>query len=161
MPLSDDQLERYARQIIVPGIGVQGQQRLIEARVLVVGHPRGVAQTALYLRAAGATVVYDGDASPVPPAMVVVAGVDALGTDRRRQLLGCGLALCWYALEETGFTSGLHPQAPLPAEAANTWIPDAIDEGLHDAAACDAAAVACAWIAGLDGPAGPLARNLG
>jgi molybdopterin/thiamine biosynthesis adenylyltransferase len=35
--LSDDDLERYARQAIMPAIGEEGQEQLLAARVLVVG----------------------------------------------------------------------------------------------------------------------------
>jgi molybdopterin-synthase adenylyltransferase len=37
MPLSSEQLVRYARQIILPDVGGRGQQRLAEARVLMIG----------------------------------------------------------------------------------------------------------------------------
>ena len=35
--LNDDDLERYARQAIMPTIGEDGQERLLAARVLIVG----------------------------------------------------------------------------------------------------------------------------
>ena len=35
--LSDIDLERYARQAIMPDIGEEGQERLLAARVLLVG----------------------------------------------------------------------------------------------------------------------------
>ena len=35
--LSDENLERYARQVIMPEVGEDGQERLLAARVLVVG----------------------------------------------------------------------------------------------------------------------------
>ncbi|MDP2125077.1 MAG: adenylyltransferase, partial [Parvibaculum sp.] len=37
MALSDQQLERYARHIVLKEIGGPGQQKLLKARVLVVG----------------------------------------------------------------------------------------------------------------------------
>lgn len=37
MPLSDDELERYARHLVIPQFGGLGQQRLKEARVAIVG----------------------------------------------------------------------------------------------------------------------------
>ena len=37
MALSDDELDRYARHIVLPQVGGAGQQRLKEARVAVVG----------------------------------------------------------------------------------------------------------------------------
>ena len=35
MTLSDEQLERYSRQIILPDIGLEGQQKLLNAKVLL------------------------------------------------------------------------------------------------------------------------------
>ena len=37
MMLNDDEIERYARHIVLPEIGGPGQQRLKNARVLVIG----------------------------------------------------------------------------------------------------------------------------
>ncbi|MDE3176356.1 MAG: molybdopterin-synthase adenylyltransferase MoeB [Pseudomonadota bacterium] len=53
MKLSDDEIERYARQIILRGVGGPGQQKLKAARVLVVG-AGGLGSPALqYLAGAG------------------------------------------------------------------------------------------------------------
>ena len=37
MTLDDAALTRYARQVIIPGLGAAGQERLLAARVLVIG----------------------------------------------------------------------------------------------------------------------------
>ena len=37
MNLSDEQLEKYCRQMILPGIGKAGQEKLLKSKVLVVG----------------------------------------------------------------------------------------------------------------------------
>lgn len=53
MALDDDELERYARHIVLPGVGGPGQARFKAARVLVVG-AGGLGSPALqYLAAAG------------------------------------------------------------------------------------------------------------
>jgi adenylyltransferase/sulfurtransferase len=53
MALSDEQIDRYSRQIIVPGIGGRGQERLLAARVLIAGEDDVARTAALYLAGAG------------------------------------------------------------------------------------------------------------
>jgi len=52
-PLSDQELERYARHIVLPEIGGAGQQKLKRARVLVLGAGGLGAPVLHYLAAAG------------------------------------------------------------------------------------------------------------
>ncbi|MCJ0765134.1 HesA/MoeB/ThiF family protein [Variovorax terrae] len=51
--MTDDQLLRYSRHILLDEIGVEGQQRLLAARALVIGAGGLGSPVALYLGAAG------------------------------------------------------------------------------------------------------------
>ena len=51
--LNDTQLLRYSRHILLPEIGVEGQERLCSARALVIGAGGLGSPIALYLAAAG------------------------------------------------------------------------------------------------------------
>jgi adenylyltransferase/sulfurtransferase len=53
MGLSNQQIERYARQIIVPGFGGIGQERLLAARLILAGRPADIASVLAYLAGAG------------------------------------------------------------------------------------------------------------
>jgi len=67
MPLSDAQIERYSRQIILPEIGGAGQERLLAATVELHGVGPLAAMAARYLAGAGVghlrLVDDDGDAA--------------------------------------------------------------------------------------------------
>ncbi|MGH2437834.1 MAG: HesA/MoeB/ThiF family protein, partial [bacterium] len=61
--LSDEQMERYSRQIILEEMGVAGQRKLLESKVLVVGAGGLGSPASLYLAAAGVGTlgIVDGD----------------------------------------------------------------------------------------------------
>lgn len=51
--LTDEQLLRYSRQILLPKIDIEGQQKLIESHVLIIGLGGLGSPVAMYLAAAG------------------------------------------------------------------------------------------------------------
>lgn len=51
--MNDDQLLRYSRQILLPAIGIEGQQKLLRARALVIGLGGLGSPVAMYLAASG------------------------------------------------------------------------------------------------------------
>ena len=61
--LSDDQLLRYNRQIMLPALDIAGQERLLQSTVLILGLGGLGSPAALYLAAAGVgtLVLADGD----------------------------------------------------------------------------------------------------
>ncbi|MDH5234626.1 MAG: molybdopterin-synthase adenylyltransferase MoeB, partial [Gemmatimonadota bacterium] len=53
MPLSSEELQRYARHLVLPHVGREGQERLRDASALIVGLGGLGSPAALYLAAAG------------------------------------------------------------------------------------------------------------
>lgn len=65
MPMNDDQLLRYSRQILLPEFGTEAQDRLLDSRVLIVGAGGLGSPVALYLAAAGVGTLAIADSDQV------------------------------------------------------------------------------------------------
>lgn len=80
--LTPDQLTRYSRHLLLPGIGLEGQRRLVNARVAVVGAGGLGSPALLYLAAAGVghlTVIDDDAVDLTNLQRQVIHRVDDLG----------------------------------------------------------------------------------
>ena len=65
MNLNDEQIERYSRHIILQGVGGEGQEKLLNGKVLIIGAGGLGAPVALYLAAAGVGTIGIIDADVV------------------------------------------------------------------------------------------------
>lgn len=65
MGFTNEQLERYSRHIILKEIGVKGQKKLLDAKVLIIGAGGLGAPAAMYLAAAGVGTIGIVDADEV------------------------------------------------------------------------------------------------
>jgi hypothetical protein len=72
--LSDAQIDRYSRQILLPEVGGRGQERLLAARVRVDGNGAAAELAALLVGRGGATVVAADDAPWRPDVIVDLTG---------------------------------------------------------------------------------------
>ena len=82
MPLSTEDVERYARHVLIPDVGMEGQRRLKNARVLVVGAGGLGSPALMYLAAAGVGTIGVADADVVEASNLqrqVVHGVADVG----------------------------------------------------------------------------------
>ena len=67
MAFTNEQLERYSRHIILKEVGVKGQKKLLNAKVLIIGAGGLGSPAALYLAAAGVGTIGIADADEVFP----------------------------------------------------------------------------------------------
>ena len=83
--LTKEQRERYSRHLLVPEIGLEGQTKLLEAKVLLLGAGGLGSPTALYLAAAGVGtlgIVDDDDVDLSNLQRQVIHTTDRIGTPK-------------------------------------------------------------------------------
>ena len=65
MAMTDEQIERYSRHIILKEVGVKGQKKLLKGKLLIIGAGGLGAPAAMYLAAAGVGTIGIVDADEV------------------------------------------------------------------------------------------------
>src|SRR3712207_2633301 len=83
--LTPEQRERYSRHLLIPEIGVEGQTKLLESKVLLLGAGGLGSPTALYLAAAGVGtlgIVDDDDVDLSNLQRQVIHTTDRIGTPK-------------------------------------------------------------------------------
>ena len=65
LALTDEQIERYSRHIILKEVGAKGQKKLLKGKVLIIGAGGLGAPAAMYLAAAGVGTIGIVDADEV------------------------------------------------------------------------------------------------
>lgn len=83
--MEDEQLLRYSRQIMLPGIDIEGQQKLLGSRAVIVGLGGLGSPVAMYLAAAGlgSLLLIDDDAVDLSNLQrQIVHGSDDIGTNK-------------------------------------------------------------------------------
>src|SRR5678809_1380195 len=83
--LSSDQINRYKRHLLLPEVGMDGQKRLLNARVLCIGAGGLGCPISLYLAAAGVGTIGLADVDVVSPSNLqrqVLFGVSSVGEDK-------------------------------------------------------------------------------
>ena len=83
--LNSDQINRYKRHLILPEVGMEGQKKLLNAKVLCIGAGGLGCPISLYLAAAGVGTIGLADVDVVSPCNLqrqVLFGVSSVGEDK-------------------------------------------------------------------------------
>jgi molybdopterin/thiamine biosynthesis adenylyltransferase/rhodanese-related sulfurtransferase len=83
--LNSEQINRYKRHLILPEVGMEGQKRLLNAKVLCVGAGGLGCPISLYLAAAGVGTIGLADVDVVSPSNLqrqILFGISSIGEDK-------------------------------------------------------------------------------
>src|SRR5688500_19804215 len=83
--MNPDQINRYKRHLILPEVGMEGQQKLLNAKVLCIGAGGLGSTISLYLAAAGVGTIGLADIDVVSPSNLqrqVIFGVSTIGVEK-------------------------------------------------------------------------------
>jgi sulfur-carrier protein adenylyltransferase/sulfurtransferase len=84
-PMTPDQINRYKRHLILPEVGMEGQKKLLSAKVLCIGAGGLGCPISLYLAAAGVGTIGLADVDVVSPSNLqrqILFGVSNVGEDK-------------------------------------------------------------------------------
>ncbi len=160
MPLSPEDIERFARQVVIPDVGAAGQERLLDSRVALIGAPEGTSVAEEYLRCSGVGLASGDDLRSAD--CILVAGLDQTPAAELDRASTSGTPIAWYELTATGFRCGSRAageQSALgPGERES--LPEDETGAVHAAAACEAVATAIALLLGWESSPTPLEVEL-
>lgn len=83
--LTGEQINRYKRHLLLPEIGIEGQQKLLNARVLIIGAGGLGCPASLYLAAAGVGTIGLADVDVVSPSNLqrqILFDTNSIGEDK-------------------------------------------------------------------------------
>src|SRR6266850_4828513 len=83
--LNSEQVNRYKRHLILPEVGMEGQKKLLNAKVLCIGAGGLGCPISLYLAAAGVGTIGLADVDVVSPSNLqrqVLFGISSIGEDK-------------------------------------------------------------------------------
>src|SRR5881392_4475411 len=83
--LTSEQINRYKRHLILPEVGMEGQLKLLNAKVLCIGAGGLGSPISLYLAAGGVGTIGLADVDVVSPSNLqrqVIFGVSTIGEDK-------------------------------------------------------------------------------
>ena len=127
--MTDAQLLRYSRHVLLPQVGIEGQERISSARVLVVGAGGLGCPVALYLGASGVghLTIADGDVVDLTNLQRQIGHADnRIGQNKARSLAQSVRALN-PEIEVVAIESRLHDAALMEAVARVDIVVDASD----------------------------------
>ncbi len=117
MALTDNQIERYSRQIIVPGVGGRAQERLLASCVALVAEPIDAAGALAYLAGAGVGRIVVHPATDPSSYSETVARMRDLNPDVRAVIASDE------ASDRSDLVLALIGGAPAREAAARIWRP--------------------------------------
>jgi hypothetical protein len=149
MTLTDTEVDWFARQIVIPGIGAIGQEKLVNASIAVCGNLIAVEEATSCAHAAGLEVANLTAAETL--SCIVATGLDDLDPDTLSQLAARTVPLVWYTLCRSILRGGvLYPGDELPKRVdpePGTQEHRALNAE-HRLAACDAIGTATCLVLG-------------